>query len=94
LFSSFWIKNIALFQFLGQFSFREIEVKVMSYQDDLENGEKGIKAGWTIQDQVSDLPESVYRYAVFLVATSNWRRFLPDQRRCRSVNLGFFCYIL
>jgi cwf21 domain len=31
---------------------REIEVKVMSYQDDLENGEKGIKAGWTIQDQV------------------------------------------
>jgi hypothetical protein len=32
---------------------REIEVKVMSYQDDLENGEKGIKAGWSIQDQVS-----------------------------------------
>ncbi len=34
--------------------FREIEVKVMSYQDDLENGEKGIKAGWSIQDQVHD----------------------------------------
>jgi hypothetical protein len=36
----------------GVFVFREIEVKVMSYQDDLENGEKGIKAGWSIQDQV------------------------------------------
>ncbi len=41
--------------------FREIEVKVMSYQDDLENGEKGIKAGWSIQDQVHQLKGIVSR---------------------------------
>jgi hypothetical protein len=54
LFSSFFPYmqfSVGLSNFLTMF--REIEVKVMSYQDDLENGEKGIKAGWSIQDQVS-----------------------------------------
>merc|ERR1719474_1377200 len=31
---------------------RDIEVKVIQYQDELEGGKKGIKSGWTISDQV------------------------------------------
>lgn len=31
---------------------REIEVKVMQYQDELESGKRSVKAGWTIPDQI------------------------------------------
>ena len=31
---------------------REIELKVMSYQDELESGRKSSKSGWTISEQV------------------------------------------
>ena len=31
---------------------REIEIKVMTYQDDLEAGREKVKSGWTISEQV------------------------------------------
>jgi U2-associated protein SR140 len=32
---------------------RDVEVKVMCYQDNLESGKESLKSGWTISDQVS-----------------------------------------
>ena len=31
---------------------REVEVRVMQYQDELESGRKTVKAGWTVAEQV------------------------------------------
>lgn len=31
---------------------REIEVKAMQYQDELESGTKSLKSGWTVTQQV------------------------------------------
>ena len=42
---------------------REVEVKVMQYQDELEGGRKGIKAGWTISDQVEHYRKKLLRKA-------------------------------
>merc|ERR1719251_18014 len=42
---------------------REIEVKVMQYQDELEGGKKGIKSGWTISDQVEHYRKKLLRKA-------------------------------
>merc|ERR1740129_2424776 len=42
---------------------REIEVKVMQYQDELEGGRKGIKAGWTISEQVEHYRKKLHRRA-------------------------------
>ena len=42
---------------------REIEVKVMHYQDELEGGRKGIKAGWTISEQVEHYRKKLHRRA-------------------------------
>ena len=32
---------------------REVEVRVMQYQDELESGRKSVKAGWTVAEQVA-----------------------------------------
>ena len=32
---------------------REVEVRVMQYQDELESGRKTVKAGWTVSEQVA-----------------------------------------
>ena len=32
---------------------REVEVRVMQYQDELEGGRKTVKAGWTVAEQVA-----------------------------------------
>merc|ERR1712142_95384 len=42
---------------------RDIEVKVMQYQDELECGKKGIKTGWTISDQVEHYRKKMVRRA-------------------------------
>ena len=42
---------------------RDIEVKVMHYQDELECGKKGIKAGWTISEQVEHYRKKLFRRA-------------------------------
>jgi len=42
---------------------REIEVKVMQYQDELEGGKKGIKSGWTISEQVEHYRKKLLRRA-------------------------------
>ena len=31
---------------------RDIELKVMCYQDELESGDRDVKHGWTISEQV------------------------------------------
>ena len=35
---------------------REVEVRVMQYQDELESGRKTVKAGWTVAEQVGKKP--------------------------------------
>jgi len=42
---------------------RDIEVKVMQYQDELESGKKGIKTGWTISEQVEHYRKKMLRRA-------------------------------
>lgn len=42
---------------------RDVEVKVMQYQDELENGRKGIKSGWTISEQVEHYRKKMLRKA-------------------------------
>ena len=42
---------------------RDIEVKVMQYQDELEGGRKGIKSGWTISEQVEHYRKKLLRRA-------------------------------
>lgn len=42
---------------------RDIENKVMAYQDELETGEKGIKSGWTIAEQVEHYRKKLTRKA-------------------------------
>jgi len=42
---------------------RDIEVKVMHYQDELEGGKKGIKSGWTISEQVEHYRKKLFRRA-------------------------------
>merc|ERR1712179_74857 len=42
---------------------RDIEMKVMQYQDELESGKKGIKTGWTISDQVEHYRKKMLRRA-------------------------------
>ncbi len=32
---------------------REIEIKVMCYQDELESGKQSLRSGWTISEQVA-----------------------------------------
>lgn len=45
---------------------REIEVKAMQYQDEIESGTKVLKSGWTVQQQVEHyrrkLLRKVYEY--------------------------------
>merc|ERR1712106_705367 len=42
---------------------RDVEVKVMQYQDELENGRKGIKSGWTISEQIEHYRKKMVRKA-------------------------------
>ena len=39
---------------------REVEVRVMQYQDELESGRKTVKAGWTVAEQVNQRREITY----------------------------------
>nr|XP_018913617.1 PREDICTED: U2 snRNP-associated SURP motif-containing protein [Bemisia tabaci] len=42
---------------------REVEVKVMQYQDELEFGDRTLKSGWTIQQQVAHYRRKLLRKA-------------------------------
>ena len=42
---------------------RDVEVKVMHYQDELESGRKGVKSGWTISEQVEHHRRKVMKKA-------------------------------
>merc|ERR1712111_330631 len=53
---------------------REIEVKVMQYQDELEGGKKGIKSGWTISEQVEHYRKKLFRRAAERQEDSQERR--------------------
>ena len=39
---------------------RDVEVRVMQYQDELESGRKTVKAGWTVAEQVNQQREITY----------------------------------
>merc|ERR1719228_3159525 len=54
---------------------RDVEVKVMHYQDELESGRKGLKSGWTISEQVEH-----YRKKMMKKATDD------TPRRMRSLS--------
>jgi len=43
---------------------RDIEVKVMAYQDELETGDKGVKSGWSINEQVEHYRKKLLRKAL------------------------------
>merc|ERR1719354_920460 len=49
---------------------RDIEVKVMAYQDELETGDKGIKSGWSIAEQVEHYRKKLLRKALDQTAPS------------------------
>ncbi|GLH10041.1 U2 snRNP-associated SURP motif-containing protein [Gryllus bimaculatus] len=42
---------------------REIELKAVQYQDELENGQRSLKSGWTIQQQVEHYRRKLLRKA-------------------------------
>ena len=50
--------------------YRDIEVKVMAYQDELETGDKGIKSGWSIAEQVEHYRKKLLRKALDQTAPS------------------------
>ena len=52
------------------YCFRDIEVKVMAYQDELETGDKGIKSGWSIAEQVEHYRKKLLRKALDQTAPS------------------------
>merc|ERR1712181_43807 len=43
---------------------REVEVRVMQYQDELESGRKSVKAGWTVAEQVEHYRRKVMKKTV------------------------------
>merc|ERR1712037_925000 len=43
---------------------REVEVRVMQYQDELESGRKTVKAGWTVAEQVEHYRRKVMKKTV------------------------------
>lgn len=45
---------------------REIEVKIMQYQDELESGRRTLKSGMTIQAQVEHYRKKLIRKVQFL----------------------------
>lgn len=51
---------------------RDIEVRTMKYQDELESGEKDLKSGWSINDQVE-------HYRRKLLTTSRKRSVSPPE---------------
>lgn len=40
---------------------REIEVKAMQYQDELESGQRSLKSGWTVPQQVEHYRRKLLR---------------------------------
>lgn len=44
---------------------REIEVKAMQYQDELESGTKILKSGWTVQQQVEHYRRKLLKKVTF-----------------------------
>ena len=45
---------------------REIEVKLMQYEDELESGERDIKPGWSIGQQIDHYRRKLLRKVIFL----------------------------
>merc|ERR1712083_281127 len=43
---------------------REVEVRVMQYQDELESGRKSVKSGWTVAEQVEHYRRKVMKKTV------------------------------
>ena len=58
---------------------RDIEVKVMHYQDELECGKKGIKAGWTISEQVEHYRKKLFRITRSYREDSSRARCFPEK---------------
>lgn len=51
---------------------REIEVKVMQYQDELESGKKNIKSGWTMSEMVEHHRKKLLRKVNYSFSVICW----------------------
>merc|ERR1719209_2173556 len=57
---------------------REVEVRVMQYQDELESGRKTVKAGWTVAEQVEHYRRKVMKKTVAEQETPKRSRASPS----------------
>ena len=65
LVSTFSIRTFFFLNLIQTYLYpRDIEVKVMAYQDELETGDKGIKSGWSIAEQVEHYRKKLLRKAL------------------------------
>merc|ERR1712203_463427 len=53
---------------------RDIELKVMQYQDELESGKQQTKPGWTISEQVEQFRKKIMKQTKDLMSDSNLSR--------------------
>jgi len=72
---------------------RDIEVKVMSYQDELESGTRSTKAGWSIAEQVEHYRKKLLRKALEETpkkpaVTTDDRKYSEDSESGRSGGAG------
>lgn len=44
---------------------RSIEVKIMQYQDEIESGQRSIKSGWTMEQQVEHYRRKLLKKVMF-----------------------------
>ena len=58
---------------------REIELKVMQYQDELESGKQPSKPGWTISEQVEQFRKKIMKTRAYKL------RYLPTQKSCKQI---------
>lgn len=69
---------------------REIELKVMQYQDELECGSRKTKTGWTIVQQVEHFRRKLMKRAEKgrLYEEKEDKEEIPDKRRHHSPSYG------
>lgn len=66
---------------------REVEVKVMQYQDELESGKRSVKAGWTLAQQVQHYRKKLIRKSdrgVAVVGGDKKEVIKPDRNEKRK----------
>lgn len=49
---------------------REIEVKIVQYQDEIESGQRSLKPGWTMNQQLEHYRRKLMRKDVFSATTN------------------------